>query len=115
MKALFKLLVFLVILGSAGYLVYLYLNPPLSDQEKIVKAWEDEYETASRLFVGRDRFSGGTGLNMSTDIDTAVAKIKAVREKIRRKKGALTEEGAIQRVARLEAKIQDFLKKNRME
>jgi len=115
MKALFKLFVFLVALGSAGYLVYLYINPPLSDQEKIVKAWEDEYETASRLFVGSGRFSGGTGLDMSTDIDTAVIKIKAIREEIRRKKGALTDADAVRRVVRLEARIQDFLKKNRME
>jgi len=115
MKALFKLLIFLVFMASAGYLVFQYLNPPLSEQEKIVKAWDDEFKNASRLFVGQGRFSGGTGLDMSMDIDTAVTKIKAIREEMRRKKGALTDEAAIQRVARLEAKIREFLQKNKIE
>lgn len=115
MKALFKLLVFLVILGAAGYLLYQYLNPPLSAQEKIVKAWDDDFKTASSLFVGQRRLSGGTKLSMSTDIDTAISRIKTIWEEMQRKKGAITDEKAVRRVEQLEAKIREFMRRNQIE
>lgn len=115
MKALCKLLVFLLILGAAGYLLYRYRNPPLSAQEQIVKAWDDEFKTASSLFVGQRRLSGGTQLSMSTDIDTAISKIRAIWEDVQRKKGAITDEKAVRRVEELEAKIREFMSRNQIE
>lgn len=110
-----KALVWIIILAVIGYFAYTQFFGPLSEEEQLVKDLDKQFNLAARQFVGAGRLSGGTGLDMTSDAEMAVNKIKKVRKELESIEDTLTEEKAIERAEKLDAKIKNFYEKNDLD
>ena len=110
-----KALVLIIILAVIGYFAYTQFFKPLSEEEQLVKGLDKQFNLATRQFVGAGRISGGTGLDTTSDAEIAVNKIKKVRKELESIKDTLTEEKAIARAEKLDAKIKNFYEKNDLD
>lgn len=111
MRAVIVILILVVI----GFLAYTYLLAPRSEEEKMVKALEDEFDTAVGNFLRAGRTMAGTGLDTTSDIHDAVKTIKKVERELKDLKNQLTEESAQNKAEKLEVRIKEFVKKNEIE
>ena len=106
-----KALIWVLILGIIGFIVYTQLFTPLSEEEKEVKQLEDKFSSASRQFLDAARI-GGTGLDTTSDANDAIMRVQKVRNELKRLKERLEEEAAIERAEKLEVRVKEFYKKN---
>jgi hypothetical protein len=108
-----KVIAFLVVI-AVGFLAYTYFTS-LSEEEKMVKALEQEFDQAVGSFLRAHRTMAGTGMDTTSDIDDAVVKIKKVKKELRALKGSLQENPAAERATKLEERIKEFERKNDIE
>ena len=99
---------------AVGFLAYTYFTS-LSEEEQQVKDLEKQFDLAVGDFLRAIRTMSGTGLDTTSDVDSAVVKIKKVKKELAALKNSLQESGAQERAAKLEAKITEFERKNDIE
>jgi hypothetical protein len=110
-----RAVIVILILAVIGFLAYTYLLSPRSEEEKMVRALEDEFDTAVGNFLRAGRTMAGTGLDTTSDVDDAVRAIKKVERELKDLKNQLKEESAQNKAEKLEAKIAEFVRKNEIE
>jgi hypothetical protein len=110
-----RAVIIIIILAVLAFLVYSFILSPQSEEEKMVRALEDEFDTAVGNFLRAGRTMAGTGLDTTSDVDDAVRKIKKVERDLKELKNKLTEESAQKKAEKLEAKIKEFVRKNEIE
>jgi len=110
-----KYVIWLVILGLAGFLIYHYLIRPPSAEEAEVRQLEKVFRLAQDQYIASVRQMGTPGMAAIADPESAVNKIKQVRERFAALKKDLTEKTAIVRARRLEQRINDFCTKNEID
>jgi hypothetical protein len=107
--------VIIIILAVLAFLAYTFVLSPQSEEEKMVRALEDEFDTAVGNFLRAGRTMAGTGLDTTSDVDDAVKTIKKVERELKDLKGQLTEQSAQKKAEKLEANIKEFVRKNEIE
>lgn len=110
MRAIIVILLVVIL----GFLAYTYFTSA-SEEEKLVKALEKEFDTAVGDFLRAVRTMAGTGLDTTSDVDDAVTKIKKVKKELKALKTRLEEDSAQGWAEKLEAKIKEFERKNDIE
>jgi uncharacterized membrane protein YukC len=110
MRAIIAILLVVVL----GFLAYTYFTSQ-SEEEKMVKALEKEFDQAVGNFLRAERTMAGTGLDTTSDVDDAVVKIKKVKEELKALQGRLQENSAQERAKKLAGKIEEFERKNEIE
>lgn len=110
-----KYLIWLIILALAGFLIFHYLIRPASAEEAEVKQLEKVFRSAQDQYVASVRQMGTPGMAATADPESAVNKVKQVRERLAALKKDLTEKTAIVRARRLEQQINDFCTKNEID
>ncbi len=108
-----KIIAFLLVV-VVGFLAYTYFTS-LSEEEKMVKALEKEFDQAVGNFLRAVRTMAGIGMDTTSDIDDAVVKIKKVKKELSALKGSLQEDSAKARAKKLEERIKEFERKNDIE
>lgn len=109
-----RAIIAVVLVVVLGFLAYIYFTS-LSEEEKMVRALEKDFDLAVGNFLRAGRTMAGTGLDTTSDVDDAVRKIKKVKQELRALKESLAEDSAKNMAAKLEAKIKDFERKNDIE
>jgi hypothetical protein len=99
---------------AAGFLAYTYFTS-LTEEEQQVKDLEKQFDLAVGDFLRAIRTMSGTGLDTTSDVDSAVVKIKKVKKELKTLRSSLQESGSQERAAKLEAKIKEFERKNDIE
>lgn len=107
-----RAVVVIVLLALAAYFAYNQFVKPLSEEEQMIKDMDKQFNLATRQFIGGARMSGTISMDPGSSIEEAVAKIKEIRDLLRRKQGGLKEEKAVRRAADLEMRIAEFCRKN---
>jgi LPS O-antigen subunit length determinant protein (WzzB/FepE family) len=110
-----RAVIIIIILAVIAFLAYTFVLSPQSEEEKMVRALEDEFDTAVGNFLRSGRTMAGTGLDTTSDIQDAVRTIKKVERELKDLKNQLTEESAQKKAEKLEEKIKEFVKKNEIE
>ena len=110
-----RAVIIIIILAVIAFLAYTFVLAPQSEEEKMVRALEDEFDTAVGNFLRAGRTMAGTGLDTTSDVDDAVRAIKRVERELKDLKNQLTEESAQNKAEKLEAKIKEFVRKNEIE
>lgn len=110
-----RALVIIIILAVIVFLVYTYVLSPQSEEEKMVRTLEDEFDTAVGNFLRAGRTMSGTGLDTTSEVEDAVRRIKKVEKELKELKNRLREESAQEKAEKLEAKIKEFVSKNEIE
>jgi AmiR/NasT family two-component response regulator len=103
-----RFLIFLLIVAAA-FLVYKQVHRPLSEQEQKVRAVEDRFEAATSRFMGIAAGGLAGGLDSA---EAAVRDVQNVRNELARLMKTLTEDKAIARAEELQAKVEEFCRKN---
>ena len=110
MRAIIVILLVIAIV----FFAYMYFTAQ-SDEEKMVKALEREFDQAVGDFLRAGRTMAGTGLDTTSDVDDAVRKIKKVKKDLNALIGSLEEESAQKKAEALAEKIKEFERKNDIE
>lgn len=110
MRAIIAILLVAVLV----FLAYTYFTS-LSEEEKMVKALEKEFDLAVGDFLRAGRTMAATGMDTTSDVDDAVRKIKKVKKELQALRDRLEEDAAQNRAEKLEAKIREFERKNDIE
>jgi hypothetical protein len=102
---------FLVILliAIAAFLIYKQTHQPASDEELKVKAIEETFSAASSRFIGGAASGRPDGLDA---VDAAAVEVQKIRNALTRLVPTLTEDKAIRKAEELQAKIEEFCRKN---
>jgi pyridoxal biosynthesis lyase PdxS len=106
-----RAVVIILILAIVGFLVYTQFFS-LTEEEKMVKAVENEFDEAVGNFLRAGRTMAGTGLDTTSDVDDAVRKIRKADKELQELMTRLTEESAKKRAEKLKNKIKTFTTKN---
>jgi hypothetical protein len=109
-----RAIIVILILAIVGFLVYTHFFS-LTDEEKIVKALENDFDEAVGNFLRAGRTMAGTGLDTISDVEDAVRAVKKAEKELQELKARLTEEPAKRMAEKLEDKIKEFVKKNDIE
>lgn len=109
-----RAIIAILLVVAIGFLAYTYFTS-LSEEEKMVKALEKEFDQAMGDFLRAIRTMSGTGMDTTSDVDDAVVKIKKVKKELTTLKGSLKEDAAKERAKKLEARIKEFERKNDIE
>lgn len=107
-----KYLIWLVILGIAGFLIYHQFIESKSEEEEEVKQVEKVFNQAVDRYITAMREAGEPGLVVIADPEFAIKKVKEVRIKVTELIRNLKEDAAITRAQKLETKIREFCRKN---
>jgi LPS O-antigen subunit length determinant protein (WzzB/FepE family) len=110
-----RAVIIIIILAAIAFLAYTFILSPQSEEEKMVRALEDEFDTAVGNFLRAGRTMAGTGLDTTSNVDDAVRAIKKLERELKDLKNQLTEESAQKKAEKLEEKIKEFVKKNEIE
>ncbi len=110
-----KAFIWLLILVLAAFFGYQYYLKSISNEEQEVRQLEREFRRATDRFVTAMREAGEVGLAVIADPETAINKVKEVREKLRHLMSTLTEEKAISRARALEDRIINFCRRNEVD
>jgi len=110
-----KTLIIILILAVVGYFAYTNLYTPLSDEEKAVKSFKAEFDSAVGEIIRAERMAGTTGIAATFDVNDSVNKIKKVEKELKKLKSSLKEESSIQKAKELEEKIKEFYKKSDLD
>lgn len=106
-----RAIVIILIVAVIGFLVYTAFFS-LTEEEKMVKALEDEFDDAVGNFLRAGRTMAGTGLDTTSDVDDAVRKIKKTEKELQELMSRLTEDAAKEKAEKLKGKIKEFSLKN---
>jgi len=106
-----RAIIFILILAILGFLAYTIFFS-LTEEEKMVKALEGDFDKAVGNFLRAGRTMAGTGLDTTSDVDDAVRTIKKTEKDLQELMSRLTEESAKKKANELEDKIREFSKKN---
>ena len=106
-----RAVIIILILAIIGFLVYSVFFS-LTEEEKMVKALENEFDDAVGNFLRAGRTMAGTGLDTTSDVDDAVRKIKKTDKELQELMPKLTEESAKKKAEKLKEKIREFSRKN---
>jgi len=109
-----KKIIVILLVAVVGFLAFTYFTS-LSEEEKMVKALEKEFDQALSSFLRAGRTIAATGLDTTSDIDDAIVKIKKVKKELSTLKGSLQEDSAKERAEKLEQRIKEFERKNDIE
>jgi len=109
-----KKIIVILLVAVVGFLAFTYFTS-LSEEEKMVKALEKEFDQALSSFLRAQRTIAATGLDTTSDIDDAIVKIKKVKKELSTLKGSLQEDSAKERAEKLEQRIKEFERKNDIE
>ncbi len=110
-----KKLIWLIVFVALAYLAYTQFFPRLGPEEKQVAELEKAFHKASQAFVGASSQLGGAGTAAIADPEAALDQVKEVEKKLAELKPNLTEEAARTRASKLDAKIQEFYRKNEIK
>ncbi len=110
-----KIFIWLLILAVVAFLGYQYYLKSISEEEGEVSQLEREFKRATDRYVSAMREAGEIGLVVIADPETAINKVKEVREKLRELMSKLTEEKAISRARALEDQILNFCRRNEID
>ncbi|HOW45658.1 MAG TPA: DLW-39 family protein [Candidatus Aminicenantes bacterium] len=106
-----KKLLVLLLVAAAGYFAYQKFIAQKGGEAGQVSALESEFSGIKQQLVQAERSAGATGMDMTSEADSAMGAAEALLRRVRELKPALTEEEALRRAETLEAQIQAFLKK----
>lgn len=109
-----RAIIIILILAVAGFLAYTTFFS-LTEEEKMVKTLENDFDEAVGNFLRAGRTMAGTGLDTTSDVDDAVRRIKKAERGLRELMTRLTEESAKKRAEKLAAEIREFSQKNDIE
>ena len=109
-----KKVILLLILVFLGFLAYQQLAKPVSGEEKQVKALENRFDSAVERFLRAHRTTATTRLDTTSDIDESADLAKKIRDELSDLKAGLKDQAALSRADKLEAKINNFFKKNQI-
>jgi hypothetical protein len=109
-----RAIIVILLVAAIGFLAYTHFTS-LSEEEKMVKALEKDFDQAVGDFLRASRTMAGTGLDTTSDVDDAVRKIKKVKNELSALIGTLEEESAQLRAQKLEGRIKKFERKNDIE
>lgn len=110
-----KTFIWLLILAVAAFFGYQYYLKSISEEEREVRQLEREFKRATDRFITAMREAGEIGLAAIADPETAINKVKEVREKLRELMSTLTEQKAISRARALEDQILNFCRQNEID
>lgn len=105
----------ILVLVLIGVLAYNHFHNPLSEQEKRVRAIEESFNSAVDKFIRATRDMSTPGLAAVADPESAEEALKAVRTEFERLKSGLTDATAKDRAAKLQARIEEFFRKNALD
>jgi hypothetical protein len=104
-----KLLVLILVL-AAGYVAYQkFVVRSLTDEQKQVQALADDFAAVKQQMAQAETSAGATGMDMTSDVDTAMGGAEAVLKKLQELKENLKEEKSVEMANTLEAELQAFL------
>ena len=105
-----KKLIVLILILAAGYFVYQkFVVGSLGDEQKQVQALADDFAAVKQQMAQAETSAGATGMDMTSDVDTAMGGAEAVLKKLRELKENLKEEKAREMANKLEVELQAFL------
>jgi hypothetical protein len=110
-----KRLIILLAAFTAVIALFQCSGGPASEEELQVRALEKGYAAASSSFLRALRTMGGTGLDTTSDVESAVEEIKEIRKELGELIKTLTEEKATAKAEELKAKIDEFYRRNEIE
>lgn len=109
-----RAIIVILLVVAAGFLAYTFFTSS-SEEEQMVKSLEKEFDQAVSDFLRAIRTMSGTGMDTTSDVNDAVVKIKKVKKELKTLKNSLKESGAREQAEDLEAKIEEFERKNDIE
>jgi len=104
-----KKLLVIILMAGAAYLIYRQTHRPATEQELAVKAVEERFLSASNKYIGAAAGGMAGGLD---EAESAVVQVQKVRLELARLRKTLTEERAIAKADQLQAKVDEFCRKN---
>jgi hypothetical protein len=105
-------LIVLALAAGAIYFIYLRINRPMTEEDLMVANLRDRYSAMVTKFTSAMGRAGNIGMDTTFDVESAVNKIKALRDEVNELRRTLTEERAIGKADALADKIAEFFKKN---
>ena len=107
-----KKLIILILVVAAGYFAYQnFVVGEHSAELKQVRALEDEFSAIKQQMAQAERAAGVSGMDMTSEADSAMGAAEALLKKVQELKEGLAEENALQKAEELEAQLQAFLKR----
>jgi len=103
--------ILIIVLIVAAFFIYRHYNTPPSPEEQKVIALDKVYSAAVAKFAGSTN-STGIAMDLSTPAEGALAQIQKLRRDLADLKGTLAEPKALRRAEELQARIEEFCRKN---
>jgi hypothetical protein len=105
-----KKLVVLILVVAAGYFAYQkFVVGGQSEEMKEVQALSDDFSAIKQQMAQAERSAGATGIDMTSEVDSAMGAAEALLKKVQELKERLSEEKALQEADELELQIRAFL------
>ena len=106
-----RAIMIILIIAVVGFFAYTAFFS-LTEEEKMVKALENDFDEAVGNFLRAGRTMAGTGLDTTSDVDDAVRRVKKAEQELQVLRSRLTEESAKKKAEKLRDKIREFSRKN---
>jgi hypothetical protein len=104
-----KALLVILLIAAAAFFIYRQTHRTVSEEEQKVKAVEERFIAASSRFMGAAAGGTADGLDIA---EAASVQVLKARNELGRLMPALTEEKAIRKAEELQARIDEFCRKN---
>lgn len=105
-----KKLLVLILVVAVGYFAYQkFVAGEQSEEMKGVQALHDDFSAVKQQMTQAERAAGATGMDMTSDADSAMGAAESLLKKLQRLRESLSEEKALQKADELEQEIQAFL------
>lgn len=105
-----KQLMVLILVVAVGYFAYQkFVVGEQSEEVKQVQALADEFSAVKQQMAQAERAAGATGMDMTSDADSAMGAAEALLKKLRELKESLAEDKALQEAEELDQQIRAFL------
>ena len=108
-------LIVLALVAGAVYFVYQRINRPMTEEDRMVANLRDRYSSLVTKFTSAMGRAGNIGMDTTFDVESAVTRIKELRNDVNELRGSLTEERAIGKADELANKIDEFFKRNEIK
>jgi len=108
-------LVIIIFIALLGFLVYTQLIEPPSEDMLALRAMRKEVDLAINQYTRALKYTSGMGMDLVGDIEMAVARVKKVDRDLSELRSRLQDEEAREKADILEARIDNFLKKNDLD
>ncbi len=107
-----KKLIVLILIVAAGYFVYQkFVAGEQGEEMQQVRTLEDEFSAIKQQMAQAERAAGVSGMDMTSEADSAMGAAEALLKKVQELKESLAEENALQKAEELEQQIGAFLKR----